>query len=70
MAQTQVLTSSSLTNGLLQEPHQNGSADPQTLGDLIRFSSGLILPPPEIKGTSLFGTVLAYLTQSTLFPQL
>lgn len=47
----QVLTQTSLTNDSAPQPLQNGSADGQAAGSsFLRFSGGLILPPPEIKG--------------------
>lgn len=48
-----VLTQTSLTNDSAPQPQplQNGSADSQAAGsNFLRFSGGLILPPPEIKG--------------------
>lgn len=52
-AMAQVLTQTPLMNGSAPEALQNGSADGQvTGGNFLRFSGGLILPPPEIKGVS------------------
>lgn len=45
----QVLTQ---VNGSVPQPYQNGSEDSQAASNFLRFSSGLILPPPEIKGAS------------------
>ncbi|KAF9448336.1 hypothetical protein P691DRAFT_705044, partial [Macrolepiota fuliginosa MF-IS2] len=49
MAMAQVLAPTPLMNGSILESHQNGSADAQNMGNILRFSGGMILPPPEIK---------------------
>lgn len=54
MAQVQVLTPTPQANGSAPEAQLNDSADGQNVGSILRFSSGLILPPPEIKGALLY----------------
>ncbi|KXN82509.1 Splicing factor 3A subunit 1 [Leucoagaricus sp. SymC.cos] len=49
MAQAQVLSTTPIPNGGTPDFRQNGTPDPQNIGNMLRFSSGLILPPPEIK---------------------